>query len=119
MFSKTNLFDESLSACIAHDGAGEILTSRILTSSDCDGACHFIDYTEMPPGTSIGLHTHKRSEEEYYLVLNGCGTMESNGEVFSVKPGDLIRNPPGGQHGLKNTGDEVLRLFVFELAVTE
>lgn len=35
---------------------------------------------------------------------------------FQVTAGDFVRNKPGGFHGLKNTGPETIRLFVFELA---
>ena len=102
---------------VAHDGEGEILTHRILTRDAIAGACHFMDITVMPPGTSVGRHDHAASEEEYYLILSGTGTMSLGTETFSVGPGDLVRNPPGGSHGLLNDGGAPLTLFVFELAV--
>ena len=71
----------------------------------------------MPPGTSIGAHTHNAKEEEFYLVLAGSGRMRKDGEWFAVNPGDFIRNPPGGSHELVNCGDTDLQLFVFELSV--
>jgi mannose-6-phosphate isomerase-like protein (cupin superfamily) len=43
--------------------------------------------------------------------------MTRNGNVFPVQAGDLIRNPPGGTHSLRNTGAGYLRIFVFELQV--
>lgn len=119
MFHRTNIYDAELAPEIAHNGHGEILTHRIVNANNTSGACHFIDYTEMPPGTTIGQHSHSQNEEEYYLVLKGTGQMLANGESFPVKPGDLIRNPPGGTHGLKNTGSETLGLFVFEVTAQE
>jgi len=71
----------------------------------------------LPPGASIGLHRHRDDEEEFYLVLEGTGTMRCDGEEFPVRPGELVRNPPGGAHTLRNTGDVPLRIFVFEVAV--
>jgi mannose-6-phosphate isomerase-like protein (cupin superfamily) len=81
------------------------------------GACNFIDLAELPPGASVGSHTHGRLEEEFYLILTGTGEMTRNSDVFQVQPGDLIRNPPGGTHALRNTGGQVLKIFVFELEV--
>jgi mannose-6-phosphate isomerase-like protein (cupin superfamily) len=43
--------------------------------------------------------------------------MTRNGEVFQVQAGDLIRNPPGGTHALRNSGAQALKIFVFELEV--
>ena len=117
MFSRANLFNIPLQPTVAHDGQGEILTARVSDSNAVQSACNFIDYTEMPPGTAIGVHTHRNTEEEYYLVLSGAGQMRCGGETFEVSAGDLIRNPAGGEHGLVNTGDEPLRLFVFEVGV--
>lgn len=117
MFHRANLYKLPLNSEIAHGGLGQILTSRIATDADLNGACNFIDFTEMPPGASIGQHTHSPEEEEYYLILSGSGQMTSNGKQFEVSTGDLVRNPPGGTHGLKNTGDQTLKLFVFEVVV--
>jgi len=43
--------------------------------------------------------------------------MWRQGETFAVRAGDLVRNPPGGEHGLENTGAAPLRLFVVELRI--
>jgi quercetin dioxygenase-like cupin family protein len=34
-----------------------------------------------------------------------------------ICPGDVILNRPGGSHGLKNTGDQDLRIVVIEVDV--
>ena len=44
-------------------------------------------------------------------------TLRRNGEEFPVRAGDLIRNPPSGEHSLYNLGPEPLRIFVFEVSV--
>ena len=102
----------------AHGGKGMIRFARLVDRAGSVAGCNFIDLAELPPGTSIGRHTHAASEEEFYLILDGIGEMTRNGEVFQVEPGDLIRNPPGGTHALRNTGAQALRIFVFELEVT-
>jgi mannose-6-phosphate isomerase-like protein (cupin superfamily) len=116
-FDRCNLFELALEQGPAHDGEGDISFRRIAVRKDLDGACNFIDYAEVPPASTIGLHRHASDEEEFYLVLGGEGEMSKDDEVFRVRAGDLIRNRPDGTHSLRNVGSDVLRLFVFELSV--
>jgi mannose-6-phosphate isomerase-like protein (cupin superfamily) len=94
------------------------LFHRISGRNELAGPCNFIDLAEIPPGASIGRHTHEKEEEEFYLVLQGQGRMWQDGEEFAVREGDLVRNPPGGEHGLANNGEGPLRIFVWELEAT-
>lgn len=116
-FDRCNLFELALERGPAHEGEGDISFRRIAVQNNLEGVCNFLDYAEVPPGCTIGLHRHRSDEEEFYLVLGGEGRMTKDGEVFQVRAGDLIRNRPGGTHGLENIGSEVVRLFVFELRV--
>lgn len=117
LLDRCNLDQLELIGTQAHGGEGLIRFARVVGRSGLVGGCNFIDLAELPPGTSIGVHTHAGSEEELYLVLAGTGEMSRNGDVFPVEAGDLIRNPPGGTHSLRNSGPEPLRIFVFELEV--
>jgi mannose-6-phosphate isomerase-like protein (cupin superfamily) len=117
-FDRCNLSKLELEDVVAHGGVGRIRMRRIADHETLAGACHFIDLAEIPPGASVGRHQHAASEEEFYLVLSGAGEMWRDGETFPVTTGDLIRNRPGGRHGLVYTGTEPLRFFVFEVAVT-
>lgn len=116
-FDRLNLNEVTLSDVQAHQGNGMIRFARLCHEQQSKGACNFIDLAELPPGTSIGRHQHHPTEEEFYLILQGQGVMWRNGEEFSVQAGDLIRNPPSGEHSLHNPGPEPLRIFVFEVAV--
>jgi len=117
MFDRCNVGQLPLERVIAHGGQGEILFHRVADASHLSGRLNFIDVALLPPGVSIGRHTHASSEEEFYLVLEGQGRMYRDGKTFEVGPGDLIRTPPGGSHELTNTGGGVLRIFVFEVSV--
>jgi len=118
-FDRCNLLEVALADVQAHAGEGRIQFARIAEAGALRGGCNFIDYAEVPPGASIGRHRHGDDEEELYLILDGNGQMWRNGESFAVRAGDLVRNPPGGEHGLRNTGTTLLRLFVFELQVAQ
>ena len=114
---RCNLGEVALADVRAHHGEGLIRFARLASAGDLAGPCNFIDYAELPPGASIGRHRHASDEEELYLVLEGSGRMWRDGEAFPVRAGDLVRNRPGGEHGLENTADVPLRLFVLELRV--
>jgi mannose-6-phosphate isomerase-like protein (cupin superfamily) len=105
----------SLSEVSAHDGMGAVRTCRVL-GEDAGRRFAFIDLTEIPPGNSVGLHTHDAGDEEVYVIVSGKGRMHVDGEEFDVGPGDAILNVAGGTHGLINIGTEPLRMVVLDVA---
>lgn len=104
-----------LAEVCAHGGEGRIGFHRLLAAHQLASACNFVDYAVLPPGASIGVHTHG-DDEELYLVLEGEGTMHLDGREFAVGPGSVVKNSIRGRHGLRNTGTVPLRLFVVEIA---
>jgi mannose-6-phosphate isomerase-like protein (cupin superfamily) len=116
-FDRCNLGELPLVATRAHGGEGLIAFCRIADAAQLDGGCNFIDLAVLPPGATIGTHRHAASEEEFYLILSGRGVMTRDGVPLEVGAGDLVRNRPGGEHGLRAIGDTPLRLFVFEVRV--
>ncbi|MGL4766965.1 MAG: cupin domain-containing protein [Formosimonas sp.] len=99
----------------AHGSATTILSSRII-SSNTGSLFSWVDYVEIPLGSSIGLHQHSMDDEELYIVLEGRGIVTlGQGHYVEVLAGDVIRNPPGGEHGLRNTGAETMRLVVVDV----
>ena len=105
---------ERLSEVVAHDGAGHVLTTRVVSPGDGSGF-RFVDLTEIPAGSSVGLHTHGVEDEEIYVIISGRGRMRLESREFEVGPGDVIRNAPGGTHGLVNIGAEPLRMVVLDV----
>ena len=111
-----NIGEQPLKTVVAHGGEGKILFNRLFEESDFRTSINFVDYAVLPPGASIGRHRHG-DNEEIYLVLEGQGRMELEGDVFTVEAGHVIVNKVQGTHGLKNVGDTELRLFVVEVAL--
>ena len=56
----------------------------------------------LDPGQSTQRHYHARSEE-IYLIIEGGGELEVDGERRAVGPGDAILIPPGSWHQLTAT----------------
>jgi mannose-6-phosphate isomerase-like protein (cupin superfamily) len=63
----------------------------------------------LAPGQSTQRHHHRRSEE-IYLILDGGGRMEVDGEERDVWAGDAILIPPGAWHTLV-AGEDGARLL--------
>lgn len=111
---KNNIYKCKLIENCAHNGEGLAKVCRPFTSHDFIGPLNFIDYAVLSPGISIGLHKHG-NDEEVYFVIQGSGLMTVNGEQCDVKKGDLIINPPFGEHGIINNTDNDLHLLVIEV----
>ena len=77
--------------------------------------------TAVPPGKrAFPLHNH-HANEEMFFILAGSGELRVGSEVWSVRTGDFIANPPGGRataHQLINTGTEELRYLAVSTMVT-
>lgn len=68
--------------------------------------------TVVPPGKrAFPFHNHHANEEMFY-ILQGTGELRVGSERYSLRPGDIIANPPGGPeaaHQIINTGSEEMR----------
>ena len=100
-----------------HDGLGRINCTRVLDRND-PGTTYLKLFHDdiLPPGISIGIHTH-RNECEYYYILSGSGVMTLDGVEHPVQAGDLTAVFPGGSHGLENRSEQDMRIMVIGLEV--
>jgi mannose-6-phosphate isomerase-like protein (cupin superfamily) len=57
----------------------------------------------LEPGQSTQRHFHRQSEE-IYVVLDGEGNLEINGEVRRIEPGDAALIPPRAWHEIHAVG---------------
>jgi mannose-6-phosphate isomerase-like protein (cupin superfamily) len=63
----------------------------------------------LGPGQATRRHYHAQSEE-IYLIVEGDGELEVDGETRPVAAGDAILIPPGAWHEL-TAGDAGIRLL--------
>jgi quercetin dioxygenase-like cupin family protein len=66
---------------------------------------------EIDPGNALATHTD--SAEEVLLVLAGEGEARVGDETAPVRAGDVAVVPALAPHGLRNTGDETMRVIGF------
>lgn len=70
----------------------------------------------MEPGEAPPLHKHDDTEQVFY-VLSGRGRLiigADSEDMGEIKPGDLVRIPPGTWHRVPCVGDEPLRYLVVD-----
>jgi mannose-6-phosphate isomerase-like protein (cupin superfamily) len=112
----SNLFRDHLRAQAGcHGGQGTIEVFRPFLRGAGAGVVDFIDLVAVPPGASIGRHAHG-DNTEWYLVLDGAATMWFGGQERAVGRGDILVNPPYGEHGLVNNSAGALTLLVFQVS---
>jgi quercetin dioxygenase-like cupin family protein len=64
---------------------------------------------ELDPGAELPVHTD--SAEELLIVVQGTAEARVGDEVGEVSKHDVALVPPMAPHGLRNTGDDVLRVL--------
>ena len=86
-------------------------TIRVLLDAEVGGARNqSLAEATLAPGQETQRHYHAASEE-LYVLLDGEGEMEVEGERRRVGPGDAILIPPGAWHQIRASGDRELRFL--------
>jgi len=86
------------------NGKGYLTTKKLLGEKELAGKCKVYSEISLEPNSSIGYHEHHGESETYY-VLSGEGNFNDNGDIRTVKVGDVMHTPNGSGHGLENIGD--------------
>lgn len=97
-------------------GEGIIDRTPFLQPDEFHGKGRVFAHMRIPPGSSIGVHTHE-GEQETIVILSGTGETLDNGDWLPIGPGDVAICPDGGQHGIRNTGDVDIEMIALILHV--
>jgi mannose-6-phosphate isomerase-like protein (cupin superfamily) len=82
-------------------------TIRVLLDARLGGATEqSLAEATLAPMSSTRRHYHARTEE-IYVVLEGSGRMEVDGDERDVGPGDAILIPAGAWHEIRAGSDEL------------
>ena len=98
-----------------HGGVGHIQVFRAFDAKKHSAKVDFIDFVEVPDGSSIGRHKHG-DNREWYVILQGQGTMLFRQQQLEVKPWDVLVNPPYGEHALYNNSGAPIQLIVVQFS---
>lgn len=86
-------------------------TIRVLLDAEEGGATNqSLAEASLEPGQATERHYHARTEE-IYVLLEGEGEMEVEGDRSHVGPGDAILIPAGAWHQIRATGSGPLRFL--------
>ena len=91
----------------APKGEIEGLVSHVLLQEgDVPGSELAVTWVDVEPGAKQPHHSHE--PQQTYLITRGSGVMHVGSEDQEVGVGDLIFIPSGMEHGIDNTGQEIL-----------
>ncbi len=90
-------------------GTGEI-TIRHLACDEETAHCRLFAHITIPPGSSIGPHSHS-GETEYYYILSGSGLVSEDTGEKHVSAGDLVITGGGASHSIANTASDPLQFM--------
>lgn len=91
-------------------GSGEIGTHYLLEPEETNGKCRVCNLLTVMPGSSIGLHTHEKDVEIYYL-LEGELSCTDNGKEETLYSGDVTFTGIGESHSLINKSNKPAKLL--------
>jgi len=76
-----------------------------------DGFGMGVSMLHIGPSVEIPVHTHNPQIDSIY-VTDGKGEAFINGAWRNIETGDYIIVPAEAEHGVRNTGNDMLRLFI-------
>jgi mannose-6-phosphate isomerase-like protein (cupin superfamily) len=107
---------ESVERSGEHGGSGTITFRRLLGAGCFQAPVDFVDFTIVPPGSSIGRHTH-HGNEELYFVASGNPLMQVSGSQQRLSRGAVAVVHNHGWHELINDTNENVEILVVQVRV--
>jgi mannose-6-phosphate isomerase-like protein (cupin superfamily) len=95
-------------------GEGTCHWKQLINGMHLTGPWNCVEYVVLPPGSSCGEHTHRATEEIYY-ILSGSAVMHIDGERVQVEAGDVITETIGAAHTIANHTEHDMEMYVIEV----
>jgi quercetin dioxygenase-like cupin family protein len=92
-----------------HDERGHLTWRTLFSAGTTPSDTLVTGVAELPEGGFLALHRHDQAET--YYVLSGQGVVTLESVDHPVRPGSNVFIPGGREHGARNTGAGVLRVF--------
>ncbi len=83
---------------------------------DFRSSLHFLHELILEPGAKIGEHTHRGSEEIYFM-LEGTGEITIDGTTFTMEEGDAVLTRNNSTHSFTVTSKIPVKMIVVEAGI--
>jgi mannose-6-phosphate isomerase-like protein (cupin superfamily) len=83
-----------------------LVSHILLEEGDAPGGELSITWVDVEPGSEQKPHSH--GPQQVYVITRGTGRMKVGNDERDVATGHMVFIPPNTEHGIVNTGDEVL-----------
>jgi quercetin dioxygenase-like cupin family protein len=94
-------------------GSGPVIRKMVFTEEDTCGKAKMCVLQTIPPGSSVGVHSHD-TDAEFFYVVSGTLRVTDNGTEKDLVAGDCNFSGGGSSHGVKNVSDkDAVTLCVF------
>ena len=83
-----------------------LVSHILLEEGDAPGGELSVTWVDVEPGSEQKPHSH--GPQQVYVIIRGTGRMKVGDDERDVGAGHMVFIPPNTEHGIVNTGDEVL-----------
>ena len=95
----------------AFNGSGEMRAFKLIdTPEELYGKGRLFNHCTLLKDCEVGWHIHK-GDGEFYYVLKGEGEYSDNGNIVTLKAGDVAFCPDGEGHSIINRKDEPFEMI--------
>lgn len=106
---KSKFFSNKKMLFAKHPRFDNVMMVTFVTGEETDSAS--VCLLDIAPNTGIPVHTHDPQVDSIFVVA-GRGEAFVNGKWENIEAGGYIFVPSTEEHGIRNTGDNSLKLFV-------
>ena len=96
------------------DGAGHVNSTPILKPETMYNKGRLFSHMVLEKNCEVGWHVHEGDGEAYY-ILKGEAEYSDNGEMTTLRAGDVAFAYDGEGHSIKNVSDEPLEMIALIL----
>ena len=92
-------------------GRGHVFVCHVLPKEELRGHGSMYARVILPPGSSVGWHTHFHDTEPYYILKGEADFIDNDGSVTRVTAGDVCTILPGQSHSIENNSQDEVQLM--------